>query len=55
MLDIAVDDSRNILYTLTEKGTIDVYDLGANGESFSRVATMSYSSLLSHAATVLRY
>ncbi|XP_024084605.1 nuclear pore complex protein Nup154 isoform X1 [Cimex lectularius] len=44
--DIVVDDSRNILYTLTTKGTIDVYDLGKCGTSSAfKVATLSHSSI----------
>ncbi|EFC50324.1 nucleoporin 155 [Naegleria gruberi] len=44
IIDIVVDDTRNILYTLSDNMTIEVYDLGENGDSMRKV--VSYSNLL---------
>ena len=32
IVQISVDESRHILYTLTEKGGISVFDLGETGD-----------------------
>lgn len=39
IVQIVVDNTRNILYTRSEHGTIDVYDLGANGDTTYRTAS----------------
>jgi nuclear pore complex protein Nup155 len=41
LVQIVVDSTRNILYTRSEKGTLGVYDLGANGEVTEKVTSMS--------------
>lgn len=41
--DVVIDETRNVLYTLSENNSIDVYDLGSNGENTSKVC--SYSNL----------
>jgi len=38
--DVVIDESRNILYTLSSKGSIHVYDLGQDGQSFRSVAQL---------------
>ncbi|XP_016110935.1 nuclear pore complex protein Nup155-like [Sinocyclocheilus grahami] len=54
VVQIAVDNSRNILYTRSEKGVLQVYDLGADGQGMSRVAAMSQSSIISAAGNIAR-
>ncbi|KTG34271.1 hypothetical protein cypCar_00039544, partial [Cyprinus carpio] len=54
VVQIAVDNSRNILYTRSEKGVLQVYDLGADGQGMSRVAAMSQSSIVSAAGNIAR-
>uniref|UniRef100_A0A673MAY4 Nuclear pore complex protein Nup155-like n=1 Tax=Sinocyclocheilus rhinocerous TaxID=307959 RepID=A0A673MAY4_9TELE len=54
VVQIAVDNSRNILYTRSEKGVLQVYDLGADGLGMSRVAAMSQSSIVSAAGNIAR-
>ncbi|KAL9646182.1 hypothetical protein ABK040_008055 [Willaertia magna] len=44
IIDIVVDDSRNILYTLSENMTFEVYDLGKDGYGMTKIAT--YSNLI---------
>jgi nuclear pore complex protein Nup155 len=51
---IEVDNSRNILFTRTEKGTIEVYDLGLNGMETYKVASLSASCIIQQAANVAR-
>lgn len=41
--EITVDESRNILYTLSIKGSIEVFDLGRNGDTTCRVASLHHS------------
>jgi len=46
ILQIEVDNSRNILYTRSEKGAVTVYDLGVCGQGLEKVACVSATSLL---------
>ncbi|XP_048037305.1 nuclear pore complex protein Nup155 isoform X1 [Megalobrama amblycephala] len=54
VVQIAVDNSQHILYTRSEKGVLQVYDLGADGQGMSRVAAMSQSSIVSAAGNIAR-
>lgn len=54
IVQIAVDNSRNALFTRSEKGVLQVYDLGADGQSMSRVATMSQNSIVAAAGNIAR-
>ncbi|XP_028916522.1 nuclear pore complex protein Nup155 isoform X2 [Ornithorhynchus anatinus] len=54
IVQIAIDNSRNILYTRSEKGVIQVYDLGQDGQGMSRVASVSQSSIVSAAGNIAR-
>ncbi|XP_076020291.1 nuclear pore complex protein Nup155 [Genypterus blacodes] len=54
IVQIAIDNSRNTLFTRSEKGVLQVYDLGADGLSMSRVATMSQGSIVSSAGNIAR-
>ncbi|XP_063068284.1 nuclear pore complex protein Nup155 isoform X2 [Engraulis encrasicolus] len=54
VVQIAIDDSRNILYTRSEKGVLQVYDLGADGLGMSRVASMSQNAIVSAAGNIAR-
>lgn len=51
---ISIDDSRHILYSLSEKGTIEVFDLGEKGRSFSRISKMSQNTLVNHAMNTVK-
>lgn len=55
IVKISIDNSRHILYTLTEKGTIEVYDMGDKGNSFSRVTKMSQTTLVNEAMKIMKY
>uniref|UniRef100_A0A8C3VQI0 Nuclear pore complex protein Nup155 n=1 Tax=Catagonus wagneri TaxID=51154 RepID=A0A8C3VQI0_9CETA len=54
IVQIAVDNSRNILYTRSEKGVIQVYDLGHDGQGMNRVASVSQNSIVSAAGNIAR-
>ncbi|XP_006876995.1 PREDICTED: nuclear pore complex protein Nup155 isoform X2 [Chrysochloris asiatica] len=54
IVQIAIDNSRNILYTRSEKGVIQVYDLGYDGQGMSRVASVSQNSIVSAAGNIAR-
>uniref|UniRef100_F6TRN8 Nucleoporin Nup133/Nup155-like N-terminal domain-containing protein n=1 Tax=Ciona intestinalis TaxID=7719 RepID=F6TRN8_CIOIN len=49
---LVVDDTRNILYTRSEKGTITVYDLGQDGWGMSCVAQSSLDSIRRRAVAI---
>ncbi|CAH1772348.1 unnamed protein product [Owenia fusiformis] len=54
VVQISVDNSRNILYTRSEKGTIMLYDLGADGKGMNRVAGLAQNSISHLAALTAR-
>nr|KAF6490461.1 nucleoporin 155 [Molossus molossus] len=54
IVQIEIDNSRNILYTRSEKGVIQVYDLGNDGQGMSRVASVSQNSIVSAAGNIAR-
>ncbi|XP_072272710.1 nuclear pore complex protein Nup155 [Pyxicephalus adspersus] len=54
IVQIAIDNSRNILYTRSEKGVLQVYDLGQDGNAMSRVASLSQNSIVSAAGNIGR-
>ncbi|KAM9329214.1 nuclear pore complex protein Nup155 [Gastrophryne carolinensis] len=54
IVQIAVDNSRNILYTCSEKGVLQVYDLGHDGNAMSRVASLSQNAIVSAAGNIAR-
>ncbi len=49
-----MDDSRHILYTRSEKGTIQVYDLGEDGQGMRRVAAISQHTTMQNTALVAK-
>ncbi|XP_013406007.1 nuclear pore complex protein Nup155 [Lingula anatina] len=54
LIQISIDESRHILYTRSEKGTIQVFDLGEDGQGMSRVAAITQTTILQNAALVAR-
>ncbi|KAJ1526290.1 hypothetical protein ONE63_009443 [Megalurothrips usitatus] len=50
---IVVDSSRHVLYTLSNKGTIAVFDMGADGQSMSRTTALSQASVVQHAIKIV--
>ena len=48
------DELRRILFTRSEKGTINVYDLGTNGQAMNRVTTITTSAIVQSAANIAR-
>ncbi|ELU06399.1 hypothetical protein CAPTEDRAFT_198384 [Capitella teleta] len=54
LVQICIDDSRHILYTRSKKGTIQVYDLGSDGLSTGRVASISEQTTVQNAAIVAK-
>lgn len=54
IVKIEVDNSRHILYTLSEKGCIEVYDLGKDGSGLSRVTKMSQGKIVSLAMDIIK-
>ncbi|XP_067928624.1 nuclear pore complex protein Nup155-like [Watersipora subatra] len=54
IVQIEIDEGRNILYTKSEGGSIALYDLGADGLSSSHIADMSSTSITSLSAQILK-
>lgn len=52
---ISIDNSRNLLYTLSDKGSIELYDMGQDGKSFSRVYKLCQKSLVQQAMNTVKY
>lgn len=52
LLQISIDQSRSILYTRSEKGTIQIFDLGEDGSGMSRVATVPLSTTVQTASNI---
>ena len=48
------DESRHILYTRSEQGTIQLYDLGTDGLSMTRVAAVNINTIVQSAANIAR-
>lgn len=53
IIQISIDDSRNILYTLGDKGTITVWDIDNGGAS--KITSLSQSSLVQNTVHVVKY
>ncbi|XP_064486924.1 nuclear pore complex protein Nup155-like [Ornithodoros turicata] len=51
LVQIEIDDSRHVLYTRSEKGTIQVFDLGPDGDQTSRVISVPIATTASMAAS----
>jgi nuclear pore complex protein Nup155 len=54
VVQMVQDESRHILYTRSEKGSINIYDLGTDGRGMSRVAAINISSIVQSAANIAR-
>lgn len=54
IVQISIDNSRHILYSLTEKGSILVYDLGEDGNSLSKTYRLSQTSLVQQAMNTVK-
>ncbi|KAL2294212.1 hypothetical protein Nmel_007937 [Mimus melanotis] len=54
VVQIAIDNSRNILYTRSEKGVLQVYDLGQDGQGMTRVTSLSQNAIVSAAGSIAR-
>lgn len=51
---ITIDNSRHVLYTLSEKGVIEVFDLGECGTYTTRVASLTQSGIVQSAVNIVR-
>ena len=52
LVQLEVDDSRNILYSRSEKGTIQVFDLGNDGWQLNKVTSLSQQAIVRDATRV---
>lgn len=49
---IVVDDSRNLLYTLTSNGSIEAFDI--DEQATRRIAKLTQNDIASHAGNILK-
>ncbi|XP_076083087.1 nuclear pore complex protein Nup155-like isoform X1 [Mytilus galloprovincialis] len=54
LVQLCIDKSRNILYARTEKGTIQVFDLGQDGKSIGKVTSVPLATIVHNASHVAR-
>ncbi|XP_041977071.1 nuclear pore complex protein Nup154 [Aricia agestis] len=54
IVKIEVDNTRHILYTLSEKGCIEVFDLGSDGEGLSKVVRLTQGKIVSLAVDIVK-
>ena len=52
IVQLEVDDSRNILYARSEKGTIQVFDMGTDGLQLNKIIALNQQSIVKEAAKV---
>ena len=52
LVQLEVDDSRNILYTRSEKGSIQVFDMGTDGQGLNKIISLNQSGIVSDASRV---
>ena len=52
IVQLEVDDTKNSLYSRSEKGSIQVFDLGADGQGLTKVATISQQSITKEASRI---
>ena len=53
MVQIVIDNTRNILYTRSEKGIVGVFDLGKDGQGLERVITITTQKLVLEASRLV--
>ena len=54
IIQISIDNTRNILYTLSEKGSIEVWDLGESGLEMSMVTSISQAHIVQAAVLIVK-
>lgn len=54
MFQVEIDDSRHVLYTLSDKGTVTVYDLENDGKGTSRVLSVPHNHIMNAAVQVAK-
>ncbi|ESO88145.1 hypothetical protein LOTGIDRAFT_234706 [Lottia gigantea] len=54
LVQISIDNSRNILFARTEKGNLQVFDLGEDGKGMGRVASLSHQNITQSAFLIAR-
>lgn len=54
IIQIEVDNTRKLLFARTEKSTLQLYDLGADGASMRQVTSKSLSAVVNQASCIAR-
>lgn len=51
---MASDNSRNLLYILTEKGSIEVWDMGQDCNNMRRLTKVSQNEVAQSASNIIK-
>ncbi|XP_022254882.1 nuclear pore complex protein Nup155-like, partial [Limulus polyphemus] len=54
IVQIEIDNSRHVLYTRSDRGTIQVFDLGADGKQMTKVIAVSQNSIVQQAVNIAK-
>lgn len=54
IVQIELDETRNVLYTRSENSTIQVFYLGSNGAEATKIGSLSCASIASKAASLIK-
>lgn len=52
LVQLEVDDTRNILYTRSNQGVIQVFDLGYDGQGMTKIVSMTQDAIVQDAARI---
>lgn len=52
--NISIDNSRQLLYVLTEKGSIEAWDMGLDSNSMRRISKISQNEIASAAGNIIK-
>jgi len=54
IIQIEIAEDRNVLYTRSEQGSIQVYDLGEDGQASTFVTELSHTSITKSASQIIK-
>uniref|UniRef100_A0A914UNX2 Nucleoporin Nup133/Nup155-like N-terminal domain-containing protein n=1 Tax=Plectus sambesii TaxID=2011161 RepID=A0A914UNX2_9BILA len=52
LVQMAIDETRHVLYTRTESGSIQVFNMGGDGRQMSKVSSMSAEAVQHYASSI---
>lgn len=55
IVHLAIDNSRQLLYVLTEKGSIEAWDMGRDCNTMRRIAKITQNDIVQSASNIVKY